>query len=329
MGVFNLGLRSGKRRKLILVLFKTALCVGIIALLYYQIFRRENINDLLNEFFSALNWTNAWFLALTILLFPINWMLESLKWKVIVSTFSQISLFQSMKVILGGLSFGILTPSRIGEYGGRFYMVDDEDRWKTISATFVGSLSQNIVTALMGMVGASYLLYYSNVMNTIIATSIWYVASIAIVIGLVFYYNIGLVQLVVRFLPGKWATLFDTHSNFLTLLDSSILNKVFILSMVRYSIYAIQYILILTFFGISVEFYEAFATVSLIFLIQSGLPFPPVLDILARGEIAITIWTLYSENTLGILASTFSIWIINLIIPALIGLVYVIMKDTD
>ncbi|NNF33851.1 MAG: hypothetical protein HKN68_07065 [Saprospiraceae bacterium] len=320
---------SNQSWKSIIFFLKTILVIGMLALLYYQIFNRDNINDLSRAFTSSLNWSNGWLLALTILLLPVNWLLESFKWKTIVSSFSDTSLRESIKVILGGLSFGILTPSRIGEYGGRFYMTEDEDRWKTISATFVGSLSQNIITALLGLAGASYLLYYSQVMTSFIATSIWYVASIAIIIGLLFYYNIGFIQHIVRFLPGKWARLCDTHSNFLSQLNPSILNKILLVSFFRYLIYALQYILMLHFFGISVHFAEAGAAVSLIFLIQSGLPFPPVLDVLARGEIALTIWALYSGNTLGILACTFSIWIINLIIPALIGLIYVIMKEPN
>ena len=301
----------------------------MLVLLYYQVVRKDNINDLTQAFTSSLSWSNFWLLVLTILLVPVNWFLESYKWKTIVSSFSDTTLSKSIKVILGGLSFGVLTPSRIGEYGGRFYMTEDEDRWKTLSATFVGSLSQNIITALLGLAGASYLLYFSSVMNAYIATSIWYIASVAIVLGLLFYYNIGFIQHIVRFLPEKWAKLCDKHSNFLSLLDTGTLNRILFLSIARYTIYAIQYVLILYFFGITVHFTEALAAVSLIFLIQSGIPFPPILDVLARGEIALTIWALYSENALGILATTFSIWIINLIIPALIGLIYVIMKDTS
>jgi uncharacterized membrane protein YbhN (UPF0104 family) len=306
---------------------KVLLVVGMLTLLYYQVISKDNVSDLKTAFISAIGKSNVWFLIISIVLVPLNWFLESAKWKTIISPFAKISIRESFKVILGGLSFGILTPSRIGEYGGRFYMMEDEDRWKTISATFVGSLSQNIITALLGLIGASYLLYYSQVMTTYIATSIWYVASVVIVIGLTFYYKIGLVQHIVQFLPGKWAQWCDKHSKFLALLDTTTLNKILLLACSRYVIYALQYVLLLQFFGVSVQFTEACAAVSLIFLIQSGLPFPPVLDVLARGEIALTIWALYSDNTIAILATTFGIWIINLIIPALIGLFYVIIHE--
>ena len=214
--------------KKVAYLLKSILVIGMLVLLYLQIFRKDNINDLTHAFISSLNWSNSWLLVLTILLVPMNWFMESYKWKTIVSSFSDTTLKESMKVILGGLSFGVLTPSRIGEYGGRFYMTEDEDRWKTLSATFVGSLSQNIITAMVGLAGASYLLYYSSVMHSYIATSIWYIASVAIIIGLLFYYNIGFIQHIVSFLPGKWAKLCDTHSNFLSLLDTRKLNRILI-----------------------------------------------------------------------------------------------------
>ena len=307
------------------IILKTFLVLGMLALLNFQIFSKGNLTDLSYAFNDSFSWANVWLLILTIVLVPVNWFLESVKWKTIISPFTNISFRQSYKVILGGLSFGILTPSRIGEYGGRFYMMEDKDRWKTISATFVGSLSQNLVTAILGLAGATYLLFSSSIINEYLATSIWYIASISIIIGALVYYRIGFIQNMVRFLPDKWAELLDQHSNFLTLLNVYILNKVLILSIIRYLVYAIQYVLLLYFFGVVIAPAEAFATVSLLFLIQTGLPFPPIFDVLARGEIALMLWSLYSDNSIGILATAFGLWVINLIIPALIGLIYVIV----
>ena len=88
-----------------------------------------------------------------------------------------------------------------------------------------------------------------------------------------------------------------------------------------------QYIFILWFFGIDMSLFEGFSGVSSIYLIQSGIPLPPIVDVAARAELAYLIWGIYSENVLGILSATYGLWIINLILPSLLGLFYVIKMN--
>ena len=314
--------------RLFIPLMKLLLIIGIVLLIYFQVFRREDLGALFSSFIESFSNSNILLLLACLALLPLNWIIEAVKWRSIVQEFKEISIQESLKMVLGGLTFGLLTPSRIGEYGGRFYMMSKKHRWKTISATFIDSISQNIVTAIFGLFGAAYLLVYTPVMNTYIASSIFYISSVAIVLGLIIYYRIGYLQFLVRFLPSKWATICDLHSRFLRLIPSDRLTLILIYSLMRYIIYATQYILLLHFFGIAVPIFEAYATVALIYLVQTSLPFPPIIDVLARGEIALTIWTLYSNNSIGILATALGIWVINLIAPALIGLFYVIVhKD--
>jgi hypothetical protein len=59
-------------------------------------------------------------------------------------------------------------------------------------------------------------------------------------------------------------------------------------------------------------------------LLQTAIPLPPIVGLLARGEVALKIWGISSQNDLSILAATFTLWVINLIIPALIGLVFIL-----
>jgi len=42
-----------------------------------------------------------------------------------------------------------------------------------------------------------------------------------------------------------------------------------------------------------------------------------------RGEVALFVWGNFCDNELSILASTFSLWVINMIIPALIGIFFI------
>jgi uncharacterized membrane protein len=43
---------------------------------------------------------------------------------------------------------------------------------------------------------------------------------------------------------------------------------------------------------------------------------------LARGEIALILWKFYGVNELSILAASYGLWVINLVMPALVGIIY-------
>ena len=98
-------------------------------------------------------------------------------------------------------------------------------------------------------------------------------------------------------------------------------------SFARYVIYSLQYYFMLRFFGIDVPFLRAASCIATIYLLQTSIPLPPVVGLLARGEVALKIWGLFTHNDLSILAATFSLWVINLIIPAFIGLVFILKAN--
>jgi hypothetical protein len=93
------------------------------------------------------------------------------------------------------------------------------------------------------------------------------------------------------------------------------------MSLARLSIYVLQFYLLLLFFGIHVDIKIAISAILVSYLIQTGVPLPPFLAFIARGEIALFVWEKFAENELSILASSYSLWVINILIPALIGLI--------
>jgi hypothetical protein len=85
----------------------------------------------------------------------------------------------------------------------------------------------------------------------------------------------------------------------------------------------------LQFFGIKVNLLEGFAGISSIFLIQTGVPLSAGLALLARGEIAVFVWSHFGANELSVLAATFGLFIINLILPALWGAIIIAKINTS
>lgn len=115
----------------------------------------------------------------------------------------------------------------------------------------------------------------------------------------------------------------------ISLFDQDVLLRVLHLSIGRYLIYSTQYVLILYYVGVDIPLLAAVTGVAVIYLLQSGIPLPPMLSVIARGELAIIIWSLFSDNIGGILAATFGLWVLNLLLPALLGLLIVLNVSAE
>jgi hypothetical protein len=302
------------------------LLVGLMFLLIYrQIISRSNIHEIGQNFKSGLSSGNLVYLLVCFFLVPFNWLLESLKWKILVDKFQRIKLSEAFRAILAGLSVGIITPQRVGEYGGRVLFLNDGNRFKGILATFLCSLSQNVVNVVFGLIGVYYLNDRLQLVN-----QYWFI-SLVVAIVLLFvllyllYRNTRILKhLVNRFIKNERIKGWIYNLSYLKTTGFRIHVKVFTLAILRYIVYLSQYILALWFFGISVSLFDAFNGVSSIYLIQTGIPLPPLMDIAARAELAYLVWGIFSDNVLGILSATFLLWIFNLIIPSLFGLFYVL-----
>ena len=89
---------------------------------------------------------------------------------------------------------------------------------------------------------------------------------------------------------------------------------------VRYLIFSLQYVLLLVFFDVEVPLLWLAGGVAVIYLMHTSIPLPPVVDLIARNELGILLWTGLGVNELSIVAAGLAIWVLNLALPALFGL---------
>ena len=252
---------------------------------------------------------------------PLNWGLETLKWQKLVRKLENISFFNAYKAILAGITLSLFTPNRIGEYGGRILWIQSK-KWKAIIATLVGSFSQLVILLSLGLLGMIAFIHLHRPIDQFLFYTICFCSLILIALLLLCYFNISLIIPVFNKIPflRKRIKPFEVLANY----ESAELSEVLVYSCFRYLVYSLQYYFLLRFFGLEIHLVSAFICIALIFLIQTSIPLPPVLDLLVRGEIALNVWGVYSLNELSILSATFSLWIINLVIPSLIGFLFFI-----
>lgn len=258
------------------------------------------------EFTNEINW---WFLILAVFFLPVNWGLESLKW--MVANRGRVDFFDALKIVLSGLSVGFLTPANLGDYAGR-QLADGKNRWRTsVYFTFISGTAQNLVHLLVGGIA----LYMTNIVllgRTWAGLGLLLSAGAFLVMVMVIFHRKALIKLGSR-IP-------------IETLSSSTVIKMLLLSVMRYSIYLFQYLLIFLCFAPVLDWSLMLGLIAIVFLIQSGMPLPASLRVLARVELAILIFSYHVDNELLILTSALIIWIMNLVMPSLVGML-LLMKN--
>lgn len=304
-------------------LFLKAIIAGLLAwAIYRQVFAQENFTDLWKTFTWYFTYPNLLWLLAVVCLAPLNLALEALKWQQLIKNFSNLSFWKTLQAILAGTTIAIFTPNRVGEYGGRILFMQKDQGWKAVIATMVGSLSQLLALLSVGLAGAVYFsINYLNPETYIIPVVILLGASF---IGMLFFtfFNIDLIVPLAKRIPHiHKVKKYLRHLTVLKHYRSQELGCALLYAFLRYFTYSFQYYLLLQFYDIPAPLLAGMAGIATIFLVQASVPLPPVMGLLARGEIALYIWGFFAENQVNILAATFSLFVINIAVPALLGLV--------
>lgn len=263
---------------------------------------------------------NIIYLLLTVLLMFVNWGLEAAKWRLAVSPVHRVSFLQAFKAILSGVSFSVTIPNRIGEYLGRMLYMPEGKRLQVISLTVICSISQLLVTLIMGTMGFFVLknrLIEARILSTVGYQFVAFGLLFLIVILTVFYFSLSAIEkwLERSVKRASWLYLVQSIRSF----DMQRLGQLVTLSTVRYAVFVTQYILLFRLFEVNVSVIDGFWVMSLVFLALAIIPTIALVEVGLRGQISLQLVGLFAANNLGILLTSITIWGINLIIPALAG----------
>ncbi len=268
-------------------------------------------------------------LGAAFILMPLNWYLEVLKWRNFLPREGRPPMAHSWKAILGGIAWSFLTPNRSGEYAGRVLSAGKQERWNSVYAALAGAYCQILVLAGLGIPAfALFGAYRGNAewrgWNGFIGSGLVLLA-VLLVAGLFIQPLIGFfIRKARNPFWRKWLAKAEPLRTF----TRKQLATGLALAILRYAVYVFQYIAMLRFSGIALNLGQAFAGVGTIYLIQTGLPLPPALGFLARGEIALLIWQTWPVGPIQVLVATYGLFVINLALPALVGVLWMFRKET-
>jgi uncharacterized membrane protein YbhN (UPF0104 family) len=289
--------------------------------IYHQVRQQPGLEQSWLHIRQSFDSPMMWSFVAVILLMLANWSIETIKWKIAVHKIQRVSFFTAFKAVLSGVSFSVTTPNRVGEYLGRVLYMEEGNRIKAISLTIAGSLSQLIITLLMGFAGL--MIIKSPIESSGMISSFWmdvmlYGVLIVSFILTLFYFRLSLIVRWIDRLPGnkKYAWVIEALEDF----NATLLLQLLSLSALRFFVFIVQYYLLCQLFDVNVSLGQCWAAVSVSFLVMAVIPTIALFtDLGLRGTVSLKLLGLFSTNSLGIGLTAVSIWFINLIVPALAG----------
>jgi hypothetical protein len=310
---------SHKAKHFLLVLTKVLL-VGLA--FYYLYFQFQDKNPA-NFQFIALKLSLFSFIGI-VLLSVLNWFFEILKWKNLVSSFHKISFKQAMEQSLGSLTASIFTPNRVGEYIAKCLYYSKEKSKRIIFLNFLGNFSQMLVTVLFGIVGLLFYFILSPFnLNFLIQESpflFWLpILLVGVLLVFIFYfkrvefygYSIEKLKIKMQLFPARKHFVNVQYSFF------------------RYVIFSHQFYFLLVMFQVEIPYPDAMLTIFTMYFLASIIPSIHLMDVVIKGSVAVFLFGNLGVNEWIILSVTMVMWLLNLVIPVIIGSFYVLKYNPN
>jgi hypothetical protein len=307
-------------------IFSYSLKVVILVLAFIFIYRRINNNTNLKQFQNLIAHIShsrvVIVMSFVVLLMLVNWVLESVKWKYLTRELVKITTWEAIEAVFCGLTWAIFTPNRLGEYGGRVMFLPNRKRIHGVFAMAVGSFGQNVITNVLGLTALIWFNYTFLHLNTWVSLGLSFAAIGFMSLMLVFYFNIKwLVSLLnsISFLE-KYHRFFDIMGRYKF---NELLNIMWF-CLARFFVFSFQYYLVIHLLMPDINIFPILMMVFILLFVQSALPSLDLLDVGVRSMTASTFFVYITDQKIAVIAAVSSIWLINLIIPAILGSVFVL-----
>lgn len=292
--------------------------------IYEKLFSKPFSGQAFQELYLGLNGTSVLQLLFLMLLMALNWGIEAWKWKISMASHKPVSYVEAFKGVLAGTSFGFFTPNRVGEYMGRVVVLQPGNRASSLSLTLVCSMSQLLVTLVAGLAGLFFIHNSSRPISTgfhLTGQVLHYASLTAIVLLLLLYASIRKWS---EWLIGRsWFYRISPYAKALESVQTKMLFQVLFLSILRYLVFIIQYGLAFRIFKISLSPEQLFGSVSVVFLVVALVPsLAQLFELGIRWEASMEIVGLFTPNLAAVFSASFTIWVVNLVFPALLGMFF-------
>ena len=303
----------------------TFIKVAVVAFAFWFIYNKLTKHNDLKEFVKLLDAIpnqQIWLvLGSVFLLMLFNWGLEAVKWRQLIERVEQISLWRAVESVFCGLTWAVFTPNRLGEYGGRVFFLSPKRRIIGVVAMTVGNIGQLVLTNVFGAIAVCVFVHRFIPLEPIIFAAVCGVAAVFALFFLIFYFNIkwlnGLL-LSIRF-TRKYKKFYSVLARY----RKRELLQILLFCLARYAVFTTQYIIMFLWLIPNLSVADIMMLVPILFFVQSTLPSLDLLDIGIRSVTALFFFKYVTTQNTAVVACIASIWLINIIIPAILGSYFV------
>lgn len=297
--------KATKNTKNLFLFIKILLAIAVGFLCYDQFQKLDFSKEIELSDFSMVSF------VLMLGLMPLNYFFEWKKWKAILKIVeTPQNNTTDFQAFLAGIITGMLTPNMQGNFLGRMYYYPRRFRAPLILATLWTNLAQFIIALLFGI--CSIFILNKSFYISLNDSMSWILIAF---IGSVFF---------IYFTFEKWGLGLQKIKFILRFRDLLVKNPFFRIEILcwaslRYITFAFQFLLALHAFGTDFS-WEIYFLVWQIYLWTTIAPSLVLGKLFVRESIAIWVLTGIGVGEWNIVAASVSIWIVNLLIPSIIGI---------
>lgn len=327
---------KAKVRKRINILIRLLIMLVTVLFLYDQIFYRRDFSSIIDLIVNLFHSSRFYsYMAVLFVMMIVNQALETLKWKLLIDKLEIVGFNRAFTAILTGIAVSMFMPNRTGDYFGRVFILERSSHVKAILVTIIGSYAQLLTTMIAGCLGLIFFLpvYYHEtlVLHPWMYAAMMVVVSITLAAATLLYFNVPLLnELLAAIFRKKYEKLLEYTGVFALYSRVELLNLL-LLSIARYLVFSFQFYLLLILFEVNIGYLPAMMLIAISYLILALIPTLALTELGVRGSVSYYLFGLYftmgglwNETTgMAILAASSSLWMINIALPALLGILFV------
>jgi hypothetical protein len=304
--------------KKIISVVKFALLPITFGFIFYKLFYAYDLDRLWHETTVVWDVNAIILLCLTLVLMLFNWLLETLKWRLLVQKNENITFLEAFQGVLSGVALNMITPNQLGDFIGRIIHLKKLDKIRGTLITVIGHTAQVIMTAAFGLCSLIWFLFYNQTITEQQSNTAYLVLLAMVMLTIIAYLNMAwLARLKITAKIKPYLDVFKLYKR-------SELVQILMVSFLRYIIFLVQYYCLLMLFNVDVTFAQGMACIIATLCAQSFVPSFILVEVGMRGASALWFFGMYTAVVTPVLLTAYSLWIINLMIPGLVGLVFIL-----
>lgn len=294
---------SGEVNTILKKVLQWVIMLAAYSFLVYTLCTFEHYSDFVC-FFRAASVRHYVALGVCLVLMPLNLLLEAWKWQTLLKPIEAMGMGEALRQVCYGMAGAFVTPYRIGDYPARVLLLKDKSHYvPAMTLAVVGSVALTAVILMLGI--PAFALSFTDFQGYFTwngKTYLWFVSLLLCLLLLVLA--------LVPFMGKRYGIKYS---------DCGI---ILLQSLLRYLCFSVQLWLILYACGVLLSPMVAIVSIPLYYLFVTVTPNMPIADVGIRGAWAVFVFGQYMPDVeASIILATTCLWIINTLLPVLLGAV--------